>query len=76
MTIIAATFSREIRRPKATQRTFSRPGYRERFRYSIEISDWDKTILARAVWVDRVCFGVLISAVLCFTPILINVFLR
>ncbi|MBI4634005.1 MAG: hypothetical protein HY742_08955 [Deltaproteobacteria bacterium] len=75
MTTIAATFSREIRRPRATQRMFSRPSYRERFCYFIEISDWDETILARVTWVDRICFGVLISAVLCFTPVLINVFL-
>ena len=76
MTSIAATFSRQIRMPRADRRTFTRPSYLNRFRYFIETSGWDEMILARTAWLDKICLGILISSVLCFIPILIRIFLR
>ncbi len=76
MTTATATFSREIRRPKAAQRTFARQGYLKRFRYFIETSDWDEMILAHEGSIDRICHGILISSVLIFTPVLIKILLR
>jgi len=76
MTIIATTFSRHTRIPKTAYRTFSRPGYIKRFRYFIEHSDWDADILEQEELANKVCVGVIITAVLCFVPILVKVFLR
>ncbi len=78
MAILTATaaFSRQIRRPKTTQRTFARPGYSIRFRRFIETSGWDEALLAQEGLINRICHGILISSMLCFTPILVKIFLR
>jgi hypothetical protein len=76
MTIIAATFSRQIRTPGAAYRTYSRPSFMKRFCYFIENSDWDEKILAQEELANKVCLGVIIASVLFFLPALIKVFLR
>lgn len=76
MTTIEATMSRQIRKPRAEYRIFSRPSYIKRFRYFIECSDWDEQILMHEKWANKICVGVIIASVLYFAPILVKVFLR
>jgi len=76
MTTIATTYSRHIRIPAADSRAFSRPSYIKRFKYFVEHSDWDAEILVQEEFANKVCVGVIITAVLCFVPILVKVLLR
>lgn len=76
MTTIAITFSRQIRRPGAAYRTYSRPSYRERFRYFIEHSDWDDKILAHEESANKICVGAMIASVLYFVPVLLRLCVR
>lgn len=76
MTTIAATFSKQIRRPGTAYQTYSRTSYMKRFRYFIENSDWDERIMAHEELANKICVGVMIAAILYFVPVLIKVFLR
>jgi hypothetical protein len=76
MTTMAATFSRHLRTPGTTYRTYSRSSYIKRFRYFIEHSDWNEQIVAHEEWANRICVGVIVASVLFFAPALIKVFLR
>jgi hypothetical protein len=70
------TYSRHLRRPGAACRAYSRPSYRERFRYFIEHSGWDDKILAHEESANKICVGVLIASVLYFVPVLLRLFVR
>jgi hypothetical protein len=76
MTTLTTTFSRPLRRPGAAYRTYSRPSSLKRFRYFIEHSDWNDSILAHEEQANRLCVGVIIAAVLSFLPSFIRLLLR
>lgn len=76
MTTAAATFSKRLRTSRSIQGTFSRPGYLRRIRYYIEHSDWDERILAKEPWLDKICGGIVIAAMLYLVPLVVAVFLR
>jgi hypothetical protein len=48
----------------------------KRFRYFIEHSDWNDSILAHEEQANRLCVGVIIAAVLSFLPSFIRLLLR
>lgn len=75
-TIAMTTFSRQIRRPGAAYRTYSKPCYIKRFRYFIEHSDWNDKILAWEKSANMICVGVVIASVLHFVPVLLRLFVR
>lgn len=75
MSALAATLSRYIKHSKTSLRTFTGPGYLERFRYFIENSDWDEKILVHEKWIDRICLIVIGSSVLYFIPIMVKLLL-
>jgi hypothetical protein len=76
MITLATTFSRHIRRPGGAYETYSRPSYMKRLCYLIETSDWDEQILIHEEWINKLCVGLIITAVLYFVPFVVNVFLR
>jgi len=76
MTTIATTFSRQIGSPRTAYQICSRKTYLKRFRYFIEHSDWDERIIALEERANKICVGVIMTAVLSFVPVLVKVFLR
>jgi hypothetical protein len=46
-----------------------------RFQHFIESTDWDERYLCHP-WIDKVCLGVIVMAMLYFVPALMPVFLK
>ncbi len=68
MTTEAGTFQGHVQKQEPWRKTFTRSNeLQQRFRYFIEESDWDE-ILAREEWINRMCIGIMIIAILYFTP--------
>jgi hypothetical protein len=76
MTTEAMTFSRRIRKLDTGYKTFTKPSYLHRFRYSIERSDWDEEVLIQEEWVEKMCIGVITIASLFIVSVLVMMFLR
>lgn len=72
MRSIAPNSSRLIGRSRATAYgTYTQQSLLKRFRYFIEITNWDEMLLSRGKWFDKLCFGYIIFSVLYFIPVLV-----
>lgn len=72
MRATATTFPTYVRQSSTpAHRTFPRQTLRSRFRYLIEATDWDETLLAQEKWINRICVGIVILSALYFAPILL-----
>jgi hypothetical protein len=67
---------RAIRQPRAVQyRLNSKKSLLRRFQYFIETTDWDERYLCNR-WIDKMCLGGVVVAMIYYTPILAHVLLK
>jgi hypothetical protein len=71
---LATLSEKAIRQPVfVIRRTSSGPRLLRRFQTFIESTDWERRYLCNRL-IDRVCLGVILLAVLYFTPVLASAF--
>ena len=73
---IAAAPSRAIRQPRAVQyRLALKRSWLRHFQHFILSTDWDERYLCNR-WIDKMCLGGIVVAMIYYTPILAHVLLK
>jgi hypothetical protein len=77
MRAATTTFSRYVKQSNTTAfMIFSMQRLRNRFRYLVEVTDWDEELIAQEKWINKICLVTVILSVLYFAPVIVSTFLK
>jgi hypothetical protein len=78
MRATATTFPKYmVRQSSATaHRIYTGQNLRNRIRYFIEATDWDRKLMAQEKWINKICLGIIIFSVLYFVPVIVISFMK
>ena len=77
MRTATTTFPSYIKQSNTTAyMAFPRQHLRNRFRYLVEVTDWDEELIAQEKWINKICLVIVILSALYFVPVIVSAFLK